>query len=368
MLNHTITAKQAQCLISMFWLGTMILLGYNKTLKQDSWAGILLAAILFLPLLFLYARIIRLFPCQDFFSIMIKVFGNVLGKIFSAAMVFYSIHLGSLVLKHSTQFITDLNLTATPQALIFLFLSLIALWSLVHGPENLGRLSKFAYVVLIGAVIVTTLMGCKDMNFDNLKPVLNTNYKVLLGQSVILLTVPFGESVICLPFFAAVSSLVNPLKVFLKALAVTTGLMILANLRNVLILGTETADMYYYPAYQAISIVSLGDFFTRMEILIGLSLVLAGFFKFATCVYTASLGLRKIINFPTPQSAIVQSILVIFTLATMVYSNTIEMLDFFPYYPYYAMSFQLILPLAILITAEIKMRKKKPEIAQSITN
>lgn len=361
MLKHTITVKQIQYLITTFWLGTMIIAGYNQTLKQDSWAGILLSSTLFLPILLLYARIIRLFPSQDLFSIMIKVFGSLWGKILSASMTLYAIYLGALVLKNTTQFITDLNLTSTPGEVIFIILSLLALWALIHGPENLARLSKFILPILLFTIVFTCVIGFRDMDFNNIKPVLHTDYKILLSQSMIFLTVPLGESIICLPFFGAVSSLVNPLKVFLKALAITTGIAVLASLRDVLILGTGTANMYYYPSYQTITIIALGDFFTRIEVLVGLSLMMACFIKFASCVYISSLGLTKIMEFPNPKHAIVQCLLVTITLSSMVYSNTIEMLNFIPYYPYIAVIFQIFLPLAILIGAEIKMRKKSPK-------
>lgn len=365
MLKNTITEWQMQTLLTMFWLGTLILLGYDSILKQDSWAGILLAAIMFIPLLLLYVRIIHLFPCQDLFSIMIKIFGNLWGKILSGFMIFYAIYLGGLVLKHTSQFVTDLSLGATPQALLFVFLSLLALGSLLQGAENLGRLSKIAHPIIIWTIIITTVIGFKEMDFNNLKPILHTDYKTLVGQSLILLSFPFGESIICLPFFGAVSSLVNPLKVFLKALGVTTGIIILANLRNILILGTGTANMYYYPSYASVSIISLGDFFTRIEVLIGLNLVMAGFFKFAACVYTSSLGFAKLLNLSTPKHAFVQSILLMFALATMVYPNTIEMLEGKPYYAYATILFQIIIPLIILIGAEIKIRKKPPKLPAS---
>jgi spore germination protein KB len=361
MTDHLITGKQMQSLLTMFWLGTLILLGFNSKLNQDSWIGVLVATVLFLPLMFVYIRIIYLYPGQDFFDIILQIFGKVFGKILIFIMVFYAIHLAALVMKNFSEFITILNIQNTPECLIYLFLALLSILSVANGAENLGRLSRFAQPILIFVILITVLIGFKDFDFDNLKPIMVTDSNTMLTQSLIMATLPFGEIVVCLPFFGSLSSLANPLKIFLKGLAVSVVMLVIVNMRNILLLGIETAKIFYFPSYQAIGIISLGDFFTRIEVLIGLNMVLAGFIKICACVYTASLGVTKMLNFTNQKLVIVPCVLLIVTLAGLLYSNTIEMINFLPYYPYYAAIFQVLIPVIVLVGAEIKKRKKSPK-------
>jgi len=348
-----------QCILTMFWLGSLVVTGYNKEAKQDSWFVILSAAVVILPLIFLSVRIIHLYPGQNLFEIIVKIFGNVFGKILSFLFVFYAIHLGAMVIKTFSVFIKVLNMPETPEILTGTFLVLLSVWSVKCGPENIGRLAKYCWPILAASVSITVFIAYKDMNFDNLKPILNTDFKSLASGCFTLCALPLGELVLCLSFFSSVSPNLHPLKIYLKGLAFAIVIMLMANLRNILVLGTS-AGLFYFPSYQAVSVISLGDFFTRVEVIIGLNLVLAGFIKVCVCLYTASLGLTKILNFPDQKMVVVPCGLIMVTLSGLLYSNSIDMFNFIPFYRIYAIPFQVILPLAILIGAEIQTRKKTP--------
>jgi len=371
MSDHMITGKQMQSILILFWIGSLVVIGYNKDAKQDYWVAILGAAIVTLPLIFLSVRLIHLYPGQNLFEIIIKIFGNVFGKIISFIFVFFAIHLGAMVIKTFCVFIKILNMPETPEILTATFIVLLSVWSVKSGPENIGRLAKYCWPILVISIAVTVFLSFKDMNFDNLKPVLNTDIKSLASGCFTLFALPLGEVVVCLSFFSAVGSNVSPLKIYLKALAFTITMIIVVNLRNILILGIPSAEMFYYPSYQAVSIIALGDFFTRVEVIIGLNLVLAGFIKVCVCLYTASLGLTKILNFPNQKTTVVPCGLLMVTLTGLLYSNTAEMFSFIPAYRIYSFPFEVILPVVILVGAEIQTRKKipkTPDATQTKTN
>jgi len=371
MSDHMITGKQMQCILIMFWLGSLVIVGYNQDAKQDYWVSILGAAVATLPLIFLSVRLIHLYPGQNLFEIIIKIFGNVFGKIISFIFVFFAIHLGAMVIKTFCTFIKILNMPETPEILTTTFIILLSVWSVKSGPENIGRLSKYCWPILEVSVIITVFLGFKDMNFDNLKPVLNTDLKLLASGCFTLFALPLGEVVVCLSFFSSVSSNINLLKIYLKALAFTIAMILIVYLRNILILGIPSAGMFYYPSYQAVSIISLGDFFNRVEVIIGLNLVLAGFIKACVCLYTASLGLTKILNFSNQKTAVVPCGLLMATLTGLLYSNTTELFAFVSAYRIYSFPFEVIFPIIILIGAEIQTRKKipkTPEATQTKTN
>jgi spore germination protein KB len=361
MSDHLITGKQLQSLLTMFWLGTLVFLGFDNRLNQDTWIGTLISALLFLPLLFVYVRIIHLYPGQDLFEIMIQIFGTVVGKILTFIMVFYAIHLGALVIKTFSEFITLENLNEVPEILIFSCISLLAILSVTNGAQNIARLAKWVQSIVIFIILFTVLIGLKDMDFDNLKPIMNTDSKTLLTQSLLSVTLPFGEIVVCLPFFGSQSSLDNPLKIFLKSLGISTAIMVISNISIVLLLGVPSVSRFYFPAYWSLSLISLGDFFTRIEVLIGVNLVFAGSIEFFACLYSASLGVTRLFNFKNQKEAVVPCSLLILTLAGLLYSNSIEMTVALRYYPYYAVLFQVIIPVIVLIGAEIKKRKNFPK-------
>ncbi len=58
------------------------------------------------PCVLIYARILSLFPGEDIFSVAQTVLGKVAGKIAVALMSWFALHLGALVLRNFSEFIS----------------------------------------------------------------------------------------------------------------------------------------------------------------------------------------------------------------------------------------------------------------------
>ena len=359
MTNHKMTEKQIQAALIMFWTGSLVVIAISPEAKQDSWICSLLAAIMAVPLIFLYIRLCSLYPGKNLFEIVLQIFGKIFGRVFIFIYVLFSIHLGSMVMKTFSSFIRILNMPETPEPAIILFIILLSVWMVKSGPETIGRMSKYTWPIVATSVAITFFIAIKDMNVSNLKPILNTDMKALFSGAFTLLSLPLGEAIICLSLFSSFDTHTHVSRFLFKGLAMVIALLLLVNLRNILVLGFPTATMFYFPSYETVSIISIGDFFTRVEVLIGINLMLAGFIKSSICLYTASLGLTKLLNAPDQKPYVVPCGLLMATLSGMLYSNSVEMMDFIKYYTIYAIPFEVIFPLIILIGAEIQTRSRR---------
>jgi spore germination protein KB len=358
MTNHVITGKQTQAVLIMFWLGSIIVMSINAEAKQDSWISILIAGVMFLPLMALCLRIIHIYPGLNLFEILLKIFGGVFGRIMSLIFIFFAIHLGSMVISLFTQFIRIQNMPETPEFLPLSIFILLAVWSVRNGPENIARLSKFTFFIFVVSVLLTFFVAIKDMNLNNLKPVMESDFKSLLSGGVSYFTLSLSQIILILCFMSSISSKVSLPKIFVKGLVAVIVLLLIVTLRNILVLGVPTALMVYYPSYQAVSIISIGDFFTRIEVLIGIDLLLVGFIKISVLLYCASLGLTKVLNISDQKAMVAPCGLLIVTLSTMLYSNSQAQVVWLKISPIYTLPFVVILPLIMWIGAEIQSKIK----------
>lgn len=369
MTNHSISGKHMRCILAMFWSGSLVLLGNYRNMGPDSWIAFLLAAVFFLPLLWIHTRLIQIYPEKNLFEMIYETFGKILGAVCSLFFIFFAIHLSSLVTRVFGEFIQALSMPETPQTLTIALILLIAYWSVTNGPENVGRTSKFLWNIIWLSVAATFFIGIKDMNFENLKPVMETDLTTLVGGGFSICMLSLGESILCLSFFSAVPKKESPKKIYLIALIGFLIVGLIAILRNVLILGPTVTSLYYFPSYAAVSVLTVGDFFSRIEVLIGIDLMIAGLVKISVCVYTASLGLTKVLHAPNQKTMVAPCIMLIIALAIPAFKNTIDIFDFFPYFTVYATVFEILLPFVLWITAEIKSRLKsapaRPEPAES---
>nr|WP_319487219.1 endospore germination permease [uncultured Caproiciproducens sp.] len=358
MTNHKITGKQIQCILLMYWTGSLVAIAISPDSGQDSWISSLLAAVMVVPLFFLYIRLISLYPGKNLFEILLQIFGNIFGRILILIYVCFIIHLGSMVMKIFSSFIHILNMPETPEPAILFFVVLLSIWTAKSGPENIGRMSKYTWPILAVSVALTFVIAIKDMNFDNLKPIMGTDFKTLLNGAFTTCMLPLGEGLICLSFFSSFDLKANTTGIFFKALILILGVLLIVNIRNILVLGMPSATMYYFSSYETVGIISIGEFFTRIEVLIGLNLMLAGFIKVSVCVYSASLGLAKLLNVPDQKPYVVPCGLLMVTISGMLYANTVEMIEFTKIYRIYAIPFLIILPIIIWIGAEIQTKIK----------
>jgi spore germination protein KB len=115
----------------------------------------------------------------------------------------------------------------------------------------------------------------------------------------------------------------------------------------------------YFPTYSTVRVINIGDFLTRVEGLITINFTLAGITKIAVCVIAASRGIKKLLNLTDYRIAVFPVSLLILALAPIIYENAVHMIDFLNVYRFYAIPFQILLPIIIWIVAEVKVKHQK---------
>ena len=361
MERNMLSAKQAVFILTLFIMGSSLIIGGNTEAKQDSWIAVLVAAFLFFPVLMVYARLLSLYPGRGLYEIILDVFGKVAGKILIFLYVFYSIYLGALVMRNFSEFIQIVATPETPQFLTLLFGICLCVWMVKSNVDVLGRWVRIIFPISAAAITLTVILSFKFMNPDNLKPVAGTDFRTLMSSSFSLFAFPFAETVLFTNLFGSIKtkSENGPYIIYSAAMLISIVLFLMVTLRNILVLGVHSMMMYYFPSYEAVSVLSLGDFFTRFEVLIGIVFTFGGFVKTTVCLFSASTGIAKLANIRNYKNLAVPAGLLIVTLAGIIYSNTLQMVDGINTYKYFALPFQVVLPLAILTGAEIKTRLEK---------
>ncbi len=363
MQNQMITTRHAVCILVMFTFGTALMFGGGEA-KQDTWISILIALLLFFPFMIAYARILSLYPGQNLYDIMLDVLGRFFGKLVILLYALYATHLGALVMRNFSEFIQVVAMPETPQLIPLIFLFALGVWMLKSGIETFGRWTQAALPVVLIAISLTVLISIKSMDFGNLRPVGSTEMNVLMDSAFATFSFPFAESVLLGTLFSFIKPGNNPYKIYIYGIVFSTLFFLIAIFRNILVLGLSLG-LFYFSSYTVVSVISLGDFFTRIEVLIGIAYLIDLFVKLCVCMFAASTGMAKLLNIAEYKNIAFPIGLLMITLAGIIYSNTLEMFEWLKVYKYYALPFQVIFPLIILIGAEIKTRLKKRSAANA---
>lgn len=325
--------------------------------KQDVWIAVLFALLMALPAIFIYARLLSIFPGKDLFDILNEVFGKILGKIIALIFIWYAFHLGALVIRNFSEFIHIVSLPRTPQLVIIVFTGLICAWAAKAGVEVIGRWAGFFLPVLLFVIIFTVLLSLTQADMDNLKPILYKGFPPVFKSAFSVFSFPFAETVVFMMVFCSVKHKFKMYKVYYVGLIGGAAILLVLSVRNILVLGVETASTLYFPSYSAVSMIELGTFLERIEIVVAVVFLLTGIVKISVCLYAASNGIAKVFNFSRYKILVASVGLLMMILSNFIYNSTMEMFEWArKFYSYYAFPFQVVFPIIILIIAEIKTR------------
>lgn len=353
MLKEVISRKQAISIIILYWLGSILILGTTEAGK-DLWIAIIIATIVAIPVLFLYSRLMKLYPGKDFFDISMDVFGKIGGKILILFYIEYALHLSALETNNYSGFFNIGQLPETPQYIFAIMLVAVCIVGAKMGLEVIGRWAEISIFFVLLSVILITLLSIPYFDFSNVMPILYNGWKPVIGASFTLSSFPFAEAVIIIYILSALKQSESIYKVVFSSLVVTSIILMMLLMKIILVLGENSSSMYYFPSQQSISIIDIGDFIQRLDIFSPLVYFLNYFVKITICLIFASKGVTKLFNLREYKKIVVPLGFFVFVFSLIIYNSTMDAFADAKYYKYYAFPFQFIFPIMILIVAEIK--------------
>lgn len=361
MQNDKINANQAIFCIVMFSFGSSVVIGISTALIQDSLVAILIATVMAVPIYLLYSRIFVLFPEKNIFEIAEELFGKIGGKVISILLFWYTLHLAALVIRDFSEFTQITSLQETPQLAIMIILTLTTIYVARSGMHNIGKGSVISFFLVSFVVFLTFLLATRQLRFDDLFPLFEHSPGEFAQTSFDIFAFPFGEAVVFLCLGYAFPK-EKQHKIFMIALLIILVMFLNIFIRNFVVLGERMMEISLYPSYITARIIEISDFVARVEGLISSNFLLGGIIKISVCILAAANGAKSIFGLKDAKTMIVPMGILSLALCTLLYSNTTELFTFSKYYAYYAIPFQIIIPLIIFIAGEIYVRKQKKNI------
>jgi len=358
MIDGKISGKQATHMMILFLLGSSLVTGGSMVAKQDSWISILVGMLMALPVAVIYGNLCKIAPGKDIFDMVYLVFGKIGGAIITVLFCLYTIHLGALVIRNFTEYFQVVTIPETPLAVTAICIALLAYYNITKGIEVLGRGAVFMMPIVLTVILVLSLLSLKYMNFDNLKPIFNHNLKPILTGAYTVFTFPFAETVMFITVFSVVDTKKNPIKLFLIGILFSGVLLAIFVIVAITILGLPFVAYLYFPSYASAGVIDLGNFISRIEVLVSWNYIIFGVIKVTVCLFVSCKGVAKLFklkNYKVPAAPIV-TIMVVMSL--LVFESTMQMFGFLDVYKIYAPFFEVVIPFTLLVALKIRAKKQ----------
>lgn len=364
-MKETISNKQGITILILFLLGSNVVLGVGGAAKKDMWLAVILGFIFVLPAIYIYARLLYLFPRKNLHEILSLVFGNFLGKIISLIYIWFSIHVGALYLSDFSNFINTVGLPETPRIVPDLCFIFLCAFGVKLGIEVISRWSEFFFTIIIIILLIIFLFSTKNFRSENILPILNGGISPILSSAFSVFAFPLSEAVIFTIIFSSLQNKNSYFKVYFSGVAIASLILLTVAFTNILVLGPYIFSLNYYPSYVTVGRISLGDFVQRLDILVSVGFLVSGFVSISLCILAASKGISNFFNFSDYKFIVYPVAILILNISYFVFNDPMEIQKYSKIDPYYKLLIAGILPIIILIFAEIKVHLKKSKKANS---
>ncbi len=189
-----ISSRELIFAVFCFMQGTMLRSGFIISVtRSDSWAMAITGLLMTLPLVAVYAGLMRRFPGKSLIEIDDIVFGPVLGKVISALYLFFFLSLAALNTRDLSNFVVDYMMPETPLAAVGILFLFGCVYAIRKGIEPLLRLSVVFCILTVAAVAVNSIFILKDVEFTFLKPLFQQPLMKYVQGTVTVTAVPMGE-------------------------------------------------------------------------------------------------------------------------------------------------------------------------------
>ncbi len=348
-----LTDKEAICITTLFIMGTTLIMGIGGEAKNDVWMAAILGILFSAPIMLVYSRIVSMFQGKDLFEILELVFGKYIGKFTILLYIWYAFMLGALVIRNFGEFVDTLGMPETPMFVINLCLGLVCTIAVRLGIETIGRTCAFFIIVVFAILLIVQILVIPQLHLNYIKPILYNGFLPVLKAGYSAFTFPFAETVILISILFTLKTEKSARKVYLWGLVLAGTTIVVLTIRNVLVLG-KSIEMYYFPSYIVASDISVGDFLQRLEITVVFVFAVAAFVKTSVCLLAVCRGFQRLFNLNDYRSITIQVGLLMVYFSYIIFYNIMDMKDWVKVYPYYAIPFQIIVPIVMWIIAELR--------------
>ncbi|MCM8709511.1 endospore germination permease [Clostridium sp. SYSU_GA19001] len=358
MNKEVISNKQGMVLLILFIQGSTVVVGTGGEAKKDVWLAIIIGMILSFPMLFIYAKLISMFPGKDIFDISVLVLGKLFGTVANILFIWFAIHVGSLALNNFADFVNNIGLPRTPREVMMACIMFLCIWGVKEGIEVLGRWAEFLFNFLNIMLFLTITLSIQNININKILPIMENGVKPLITGAFSAFSFPFAETVIFTMIFSSLKDKKAVFKTYMMGVIIT-GLMIFTlAIRNVMVLGEYVISISFYAGYITVSLINIANFLQRLESVVSIAFLITCTIKISICLFGASKGVSKLFNFKDYRFIVVPIALIIYNLGFLVVDDIMELKKWSSQIaPYYKIPFEIILPVIIFIAAKIKYKK-----------
>lgn len=354
-MREELKTSQFMYLAISFIMGSIPLITMiDGITSQDTWFVIILGFVICLPFLLIYAHLSKRFPGRSLIEMNDIVFGKVIGKIVSVIYIMWFFLLLSFNINDVSGFYSSYVMPDTPEMVFILIFVLVCAFAVQRGLTAIAKVSLVTGVFTISAVILTTLLLIKNMDFSNFLPPFDKPVIRYVQATQITAELPFLEVVSLLMVVPLVKDNKKLTRSWVLGAAITALLILTIAVRDTAVLG-GASNIMGDNSFEAVRLINIGGFLTRIELLIAINYTASLFIKICVLYYVSLNSISQLLHIDRNNSLILPlgSIAVVFA-SVKVESVVIHTVWGARYAAVFSFPCTVLFPLLLAIVAAIR--------------
>jgi spore germination protein KB len=354
--KDTIKGSQFMVLIIAIVQGSVLLISFIDSIaKQDTWIVAFSSLAVSIPFIISYIFLSKRFPGKSLIQINELIYGRVLGKILSALYFLFFLMILSLNFRDVADFFNGYIMPETPQMIFLAVFALACAYAVKKGIRNIARLSFITVVAGILIMVVTFMLLLGIMDFTNFLPMMESSSKSYIQSTHIFASVSFGEIIALMMVMQKANDDKKKLtKYALLGMGISIIYVLLIIIRNTAVLG-PSASIDMESSYEAVRMINIGGFLSRVELLIALAIITALFIKISIFYYATVVSISQLLRLRSYSVLIIPIGSIAIILATIGIDSVVFHNDYgSKYQQFVSLPFEFIFPPLSLFIAKIR--------------
>lgn len=323
--------------------------------KQHVYLSYILAAMIFVVILWMLMRSAKRFPSQDLFQSLTARF-PVLGRGIGFLYLLFFLYILARDLRIMGDYTDVVLLPETPHIVIGIILMATVTYMARGGIRSLTSLTELVGPIFIGALFFILVVLFKDFNMEYVMPIFHLDIPGI-GEGTWLVLSSTGQ-IIALPF-------IIPSKDYryrdpLYSLLIGTLLIIMVAVMLLLVVGVPIAERLMYPSYELVRQIRITDFLDRFDLIFVALWYPLILINMATTLYIICYGLKIMIPSVSGKMMAAPIGLLAFSCSAWFFQDALQILDFNHLWTWIAVIFEIIIPIGIFVMLRPRKTSLKP--------
>lgn len=288
--KEVISLRQLFFIIVGYTTGAaFILIAGLNYMKKGIYVSDFFALCLGVIMMIMMSYIIKKYPNKDISYIAEDMFGKV--GVWFAIMIFLlaAFFIGCLTEYHISNLMSQMIMLEMPKWVVVIFITIASTLILNNGFEVTSRAIECIYPLLLGVTfILFVTIFILMFDYKSLWPIANEKPVDIIRATIVSYAFPYADMLLLLFIFPLLKQTKGVLKVSLKG-TLTVGLFfILQGIVVVSAFGGTQAQKFNFPFFEVARLISFGEYFERLEILILIIWFFGIFIKLSVCIFVCS--------------------------------------------------------------------------------